>query len=187
MRGGLDSYVNAGSPQDKWHAALFTILHSPGARPYVNARSRRSTPMQQIDSYRDNWWCTDIGSYPEEGIYAKYDRWGENDPNLKFKDRPDAPAYPSFLSPEELEAARSQWRQLSGLGTGPNYLARQTLNWAKEEPQDPRIPEALHLAVRSTRYGCDNRETSRLSHQAFKLLHGRYPNSKWAIETPFWY
>ena len=187
MKKDLDSYAVDGPASDKWHAALFTVLHSPGARPYVNALSGRGTAMQKIDSYRDNWWCVDIGSYPEEVNYGKNGTSSDRNENLKFKERPDAPAYPSFLTPEQLEAARSQWKELATSGTGPNYLVGQTLKWAKESSRNPRIPEALHLAVRTTRYGCGNRETSRLSRQAYDLLHSRYPNSKWAKETPFWY
>ena len=54
-------------------------------------------------------------------------------------------------------------------------------------PHDPQVPEALHFAVRSTRYGCNSDDDSKLSHQAFRLLHERYPASKWAKATPFWY
>jgi hypothetical protein len=32
--------------------------------------------------------------------------------------------------------------------------------WDWERPNDPRVPEALHLAVRATRYGCTDDETS---------------------------
>jgi hypothetical protein len=78
-------------------------------------------------------------------------------------------------------------QNLHGSVRDANYLPQQALKWARETPDDPRIPEALHFAVRATRYGCDHEETSRLSKEAFKLLHNRYPNSKWAKETPYWF
>jgi len=49
------------------------------------------------------------------------------------------------------------------------------------------VPEALYLAVRSTRYGCTDKETGRLSKTAFELLHSRYPDSEWAKKTKFWF
>jgi hypothetical protein len=98
-----------------------------------------------------------------------------------------APAAPSFLTVEQQKAGEAEWLQLAGSRAGSTYLARETLAWAKAKPGDPRVPEALHFAVRSTRYGCDDEGISVLSHKAFALLHERYPNSKWAKATPYWY
>ena len=67
----------------------------------------------------------------------------------------------------------------------PDYLASLTIDWVKSAPNDPRAPEALHLAVRATRYGCVA-EKSRFSKEAFALLHRRYPNSEWARKTKYW-
>ena len=55
-------------------------------------------------------------------------------------------------SPEGRRASGSP--ETACLDTAPNYLVAQVLAWAKRAPGDPRVPEALHLAVRSTRYGC---------------------------------
>jgi hypothetical protein len=49
------------------------------------------------------------------------------------------------------------------------------------------VPEALHLAVKSTRYGCTDKETGRWSKAAFDLLRRKYPNSTWAKQTPYWF
>ncbi|HKA53560.1 MAG TPA: hypothetical protein VKJ47_07840 [Candidatus Binatia bacterium] len=61
---------------------------------------------------------------------------------------------------------------------------RLVITWAKEHPDDPRIPAALHRAVKSARYGCTSGELSR---QAFQLLHKRYPESEWTRKTKYWY
>jgi hypothetical protein len=61
------------------------------------------------------------------------------------------------------------------------------LAWAKRTPNDPRVPEALHLAVRSTRYGCTDTKTTQFSKQAFRVLHKQYPQSSWAQQTRYWY
>jgi hypothetical protein len=52
--------------------------------------------------------------------------------------------------------------------------------WDWERPNDPRVPEALHFAVRVTRCGCTDDETSQWSNKAFQLLHRRYAKSEWA-------
>jgi outer membrane protein assembly factor BamD (BamD/ComL family) len=66
-------------------------------------------------------------------------------------------------------------------------LTNQVLAYAKQHPQDPRVPQALHLAIRSTRFGCTNAETSRLSKTAFDFLHERYPQSEWTAKTKYYY
>jgi hypothetical protein len=58
--------------------------------------------------------------------------------------------------------------------------------WAKAHPDDSRVPEALHLAVRTTRY-TNGAHTTTFPKQAFVLLHTRYPKSPWTAATPYWY
>src|SRR6266700_4188640 len=185
MKDDLESYAHAESPQSQWHAALLTILHFPGARPYVNAGLARTTDIGTIDNFRDNWWCDDMGQYLETAGGDLY--WEAKDATRKGHERADLPSYLGFLSTEEKEAARSQWRTLDAFGTAANYLPEQTLNWARENPDDPRVPVALHFSVLSTRYGCEDQGTSRLSKEAFRLLHDQYPSSKWAKQTPYWF
>ena len=130
-----------------------------------------------MDSYRDNWWCaaapTSLSELPSEGE-------GKKDPAAS------ASRIPEFLRASQTVAA-AEAAKLRALGTGPNYLAQTAINWATKNPTDARAPEALHLAVRSTRYGCTDKETGRWSKAAFDLLHRRYPNSSWAKETKYWF
>jgi hypothetical protein len=95
-------------------------------------------------------------------------------------------AAPDFLKTAQAAAAR-QYAALQALGTGPNYLCRMAIEWAQKTPGDPRAPEALHLAVRSTRYGCTDKDTGRWSKAAFDLLHSKYPNTTWANNTKYWF
>src|SRR5581483_8624537 len=71
--------------------------------------------------------------------------------------------------------------------TAPNYLGRSVIAWAKEHPSDARSPEALHLTVRATRYGCTNDESRDYSYGAFQLLDKKYPENEWTKKTPFWF
>ena len=62
MSQSLKAYAATQGTEEKWRSALFTILHFPGLRPYVNAGSARQTTLEKIDNYRDNWWCVDVGA-----------------------------------------------------------------------------------------------------------------------------
>jgi len=73
------------------------------------------------------------------------------------------------------------------LDTAPNYLGDIVTRWARKNPNDARAPEALHLVVKATRFGCTNQESWRYSREAFQLLHRSYPASLWARQTPYWY
>jgi hypothetical protein len=175
------------SPKDaaeKHFAAIFVVLNNPGMKPSARESSLRSTTLGELDNYRDNWWCTDMSAGPNWGqSYEPYNK----DANLKFVDRdPDFP-YPAWLTEPQRDAAKTEWGKLSRVGTAPNYLAEQVIAYAKRRGEDPRIPQALHLAVRSTRFGCTNVETSRFSKAAFDFLHEHYPHSEWSTKTRYYY
>ena len=76
---------------------------------------------------------------------------------------------------------------MNNLGPAPDYLPREVIDWAKTHPSDPRVAEALALAVKSTRFGCTDQKTGQFSKQAFDLLHSRYPKSSWAQQTKYWF
>jgi hypothetical protein len=107
--------------------------------------------------------------------------------NLKFVDRdPDFP-FPTWLTESQKNSARAEWGKLSQVGTAPNYLVEQVVAYAKQHGEDPRLPQAWHLAVRSTRFGCTNAESSRLSKAAFDFLHEHYSQSEWTAKTKYYY
>ena len=158
---------------DKHFAAVWTFLHNPGLRPYVEPGSNGRDPAQvhEMDHFRDNWWC--------EGMSAARD-------TRPADSRTPAP-FPPFVSAADKTAATGEWERLSKIETGPNYLGRQVLAWAKQHPDDARIPEALHLVVNGTHYGCANDDTINVSRAAFDLLHRRYPKSEWTAKTRYYY
>ncbi len=172
----LASYQKAATPDARRFAAAFLSLKFPGLRPYVSAGIGRRTAVEEVDSYRDNWWCTEPPT--PENIPMGDDEEG------KAKAKPITP--PEFLKSSQALAA-SQFAALQALGTAPDYLCRTAIAWAEKNPADPRSPEALHLAVRSTRFGCTDKETGRWSKAAYDLLHSRYPNTTWAKNTKYWF
>jgi hypothetical protein len=172
----LGAYQRATTPEARKFATGFMALKFPGLRPYVSAGIGRTTELKEIDSYRDNYWCTEPPAS---------DRGAPSD------DAEDKPKPKPIPPPEFLLASRSlatkQIADLEALGTGPNFLCQMAIAWTEKNPADPRSPEALHLAVRSTRYGCTDKETGRWSKTAFDLLHQRYPNTVWAKNTKYWF
>jgi hypothetical protein len=180
----MEPFRSGTGAAEKHFVALFIILSNPGMKPSVQQGLLRSTTLGELDNYRDNWWCTDMGAGSNWAqSYSIYDK----DINLKFVDRdPDFP-FPAWLTAEQKSEAIAEWRKLSATGTAPNYLTSQVLSYAKEHTQDSRAPQALHLAVRSTRFGCSNVETSKLSKAAYDFLHEHYPQSEWAAKTKYYY
>jgi tetratricopeptide (TPR) repeat protein len=178
LRSFLTAYEQAATPDARRFAAAFLSLKFPGLRPYVSAGIGRSTPLNEIDSYRDNYWCAE----PPVSLSGPPSTGEDEDTKAKKKVAPP----PAFLKSSQSLAA-SQFAGLKALGTAPNYFCRIAIEWAKKNPTDPRAPEALHLAVRSTRYGCTDKETGRWSKAAYDLLHLRYPNTVWAKNTKYWF
>jgi hypothetical protein len=132
--------------------------------------------LHQQDSYRDNWWCRSYFVSPSPEGAPK---------SVVFIPVQGPP--PAFLTLAEVQKGASEAAALRALGTAPNYISRQVIEWANRRPSDPRVPEALHLAVRTTRYGCTDKDTVRWSKAAFDVLHRKYPNSTWAKKTPYWF
>jgi hypothetical protein len=189
LRPQFEAFLKSASSEDRRFAAAYLLLQTPGLRPYVPAVLQRRTPAPvRLDSVRDNWWCS-FGEMdrPPGGGWNYYERCCTLSTALQ-------PVYPEarveapvFLTKASRAAAAAEWKKLQSLPTAPNYLAAQAIAYARNHPNDPRVPESLHLAVRATRYGCTDVETGKFSKQAFDLLHQRYPKSPWAEKTPYWY
>lgn len=175
----LDEYVSATTPQTKKFSAFYAWLKSPGLEPVVDIGVGRTTKIQEQETYRDNWWCR-AAFPPTEG-----EGESTNDAPLSFTSRAVHPLL--FLSNAQKIAGEREANALNQLGAAPNYIAREAIQFANRMPNDPRMPEALHLAVKTTRYGCTDKETGRWSKAAYDLLHRKYPNSTWAKKTPYWF
>ena len=170
----IRGYDNASTDDARTFAATWMMLHFPGIRPFISGGRFRETRFAAIDDFRDNWWCGNpfsIGVEPATG-----------------KSKPaEPPPFPAFMIAAQRASTEEQWRKLSTLAAGPDYMGHVVLDWAKAHPDDQHLAEALHLVVRATRYGCSDDGTAQISKQAFDVLHARYPNSSWAKQTPYWY
>ncbi len=162
LRSPLQAWLAEKDPKAAKFEAVLVMLRAPGLQPEIRDRFGRTTAVNRIDDFRDNWWdLSNPGSVSEIA--------------------------PQFLPRPERTAGQKEWQRLQAEAVrAPDYLCRETLVWARAHPDDPRVPEALHLAVRTTRYTNGERSTT-FPKQAFALLHTRYRKSKWAAMTPYWY
>jgi tetratricopeptide (TPR) repeat protein len=93
-----------------------------------------------------------------------------------------------FLTAEQRAAGEKEARQIeSAPPWQATYLLKESIEWARAHPDDPRVPQALHMAVAASRYRHTDADTGKYSEQAFDLLHRRYPKSEWAARTPYWF
>lgn len=167
----MEPFRLARTNEEKHFAAMFVTLQNPGLSPYVRTGLLRSATLGEIDNYRDNWWCEPL---KDGGGRFRADR----DPSA-----PD----PAFLSASEVEQLKQENAKLADIAVAPNILAAEVLTFAKSHPDDEQVPQALHLVVRSTRYGCTDTETRKWSEKSFRLLHEHYPKSEWTIRTKYYY
>ncbi len=147
----------ARSAKERRFAAALGLLRLPGSRYIPDAGVGRMTPIDQIDDYRDNWWCAVTG----------------------------APPPPSFLTDTERRRAAEEQATLIAAGSGPVALGQIVLDWVGAHKSDPRSAEALARIVRATRYSCGG--NAAISQRAFKLLQKDYKDTAWAKDTPYWY
>jgi hypothetical protein len=187
MSAHLDDYLTARGSDARKFTAVYAWLKFPGLEPNVDSGlGRLLLPLGQQDPYRDNWWCSSASGF---------ERATAPEPDTETKEKDTAKAFtaigeadsPLFLDQSQRAAALKEHDRLANFGAAPNYLSRQVISWATKNPNDPRVPEALHLAIKSTRYGCPDKETGAASKAAYQLLHKRYPASPWTKKTPYWY
>ncbi|MBF0526461.1 MAG: hypothetical protein HQK56_15365 [Deltaproteobacteria bacterium] len=167
----LDAYFAAEDGQGRRFAAIFLMLKFPGMQPEIYSGVGRTTPLNEIDDLRDNWWQP----WSQEAITTA---------SGGAKPRSD---FPAFFNDMDKLSATIQREQLVSLPAAANILCQEVIQWAKLHPQDPRVPEALHLAVKSTRYSWGDDDTANFSKAAFLLLHQKYPKSGWAKQTKYWF
>jgi hypothetical protein len=187
LKSGLERVAAEKTKEARHFAAIFTILRNPGLRPNATSGVLRSDAIDAINQYRDNWWCPAAEPTDRDG-QGGGNGWAPTiSIPLRQVDSPKDFGSPSFLNEAGKKLATAEWQRILSTGSAPDYLTRSVLDWANSNPTDERVPEALYLAVRSTRFGCTTASTAKLSKQAYDVLHSRYPKSAWAVKTKYWY
>jgi len=195
----LVEYAAAQTREEGRFIASFIMLKYPGMKPYLVRGIGRTTALDKIDDYRDNWWCplkndwlSSLGNETkpirkQRGLVTNLFNKLSSYISPSGQSKAHSADYPNFISDEMIDTTEHEIGALQKIEAGPNYLSAIVLPWAANKPKDSRVPEALHLLVKATRYGCADDETSSHSKAAFKLLHKKYPNSKWTKETPYYF
>jgi hypothetical protein len=63
---------------------------------------------------------------------------------------------PRFYPLDQLVQAATQYEQLQQLPDSSTVIGQRVIDYANQHPNDPKVPEALALTVRATRYACQN-------------------------------
>lgn len=159
-------FLSAHDPEEARFAALFIILRIPSLSPWLWSSEYRTPNFAAPHYLGSGCWYNDNAPPPRQ----------PSSPSLRF------------LTSDQRMAAETEWKQIHAAESwGATLLARQTVDWARKHPDDPRVPEALHRAVQASRYRCTDANTGKYSKQAFDLLHRQYSKSKWMDRTKYWY
>jgi len=167
LKEDLSNFLGAKSyDEKKFSTAIFFLKYSRLSHMLDERLDEiliEKASVKERDIYGDNWWC--------DTYYKQYDINGLT----------------KFISSEDAEVAKSENQKIYEI-IAPNYLSEIVIDYALKNPNDSRVPEALHSTVMLTRHArCGDSKTTSFSQRAFQVLHDRYPNNYWTKQTPYWY
>jgi hypothetical protein len=185
---------------------LLDVLRSPGLNLLITLHNRgpasptREASFVSIDTFQhsdNNWWCrweTDRHDamverlllenfFPNSGALA-LDATGGFSLRAQLRTMLNGSYVVRQQDLDEQEA-------LSRIDCAPKMLSERVIAWARRPgwfaPRN-EIAEALALAVRTTRWGCQrDGGHGAYSRAAFELLHRRFRDTDAARRTRYWY
>ncbi len=164
----LETVKAATNPIARDRAALYFLIKNPLFSPYVeDGLGKSDNEFHEWDA--NDWWCE-----PYDLTY---------DEEQKTEVPRQLPGAPKFLKAQQIAAARSEKKRLKDIGDAPKFLAGKVIEWARRNPVDKRVPEALYLMVRAngwTKYGCGS--NFELRTELIEILRTRYPKSEWTAK-----
>lgn len=169
----LKGYLAARHDEERRFAAAFVVLHWPGLEPVLSVSFLRDGSLRKLSEFRNNWWSTSL-----------LPKVQSSDP---LEELPSDETAPRFLNRAERTAGEREYAALGKVESASNWLPRAVIEWAESHRDDPRVPEALHLAVNATHYAGDTTGAGPYSKKAFQLLHRNYPRSPWTAKTKYYY
>jgi hypothetical protein len=185
MKTWLEKYDQSATAEERHVNGLMALMRFPSVRPYVNEGFGRGD-FAAYDSYRDNWWCTDVGTALTVNNYgSSYSYDGQKVPGPTLASTVEFPD-PAFIDTAEAAQAKKELESLAKLGTAPDYFAAQALAWVAAHPADERNADLLGFAKRVMRNGCRSKESSQWDHKLFLTMQKRYPESAWAKRYSTW-
>jgi hypothetical protein len=190
---------------------LLTILRSPrfgilvgapGLRDGIETGRSDFNELDGGDPNDKNWWCPfqpdrQLGGLREQFNAALgidyYDQYGNSSLtpvyDQKVRDGMNK-AREAVLRGHPMVRAMG-WTEitaLSQMASAPKTLSQSAIRWGKASQGDDGAPEALALAVRTTRHGCrwSGRHGS-YSKAAQELLQAKFKDTPWARQTNYWF
>ena len=190
---------------------LLTILRSPPHNILVSmpggwqSESIKPDSFTEIDGWNPNdknWWCPyepdrQLGALRQQaddvnGFPVYFDdqmrRLGDvYDPALRVS----MAANRDVVLKAHPMVKAVDWKELNSLSRmaqGPERLTKAAIDWGKASKGKDGAPEALALAVRTTRYGCNwHGGHGAYSKPAQQLLVTKFAGTEWQKQTPYWF
>jgi hypothetical protein len=166
-------YITASDIQARRFQGMYMMMKNPGMRPYIPTGYGRSDNIGELNIFHDNWWGKYYVSREDERLSLD---------GLQVDRHPA-----EFLSDKQRREAEMEWKLLGEFQPAFSVFTSEAVKWAKDHPNDPRSPEALYLAIRTSRYSAAGTSDSLNAKPAFVLLHKKYPRSSWAKKAPYWF
>jgi len=167
----LKDYLEASTAQQRSNEALYIILKYPNLSPWLSAGIPEFTTSEKLEYYFDtSWWCRPSDTdYTVDGIEV-----------------PKVVPSPGFLSAQVVASAKRERTALIAIDDAKSFLGKRVLEWSRQSLDDPRLPEALFIAVRANqeyKYGCGGWQHDEETRMALeKVLREKYPNNPWTVK-----
>jgi hypothetical protein len=181
-----------------------------GATWGVNVNANDVFAFDDWNASDGNWWCpaaktsfdlaaammsNDIGPSPRLDEIASAASEYAYPPETWGNPVDADAAFFTFVPLGRLGDGGAELAAVRATGSSTQRMAQDAVAWGKHSNWleratggDEYLPEALHLAVRATRYGCRRpADNGPWSEAAFNMLRSRFPNSAWAARTPYWF
>jgi hypothetical protein len=193
------------------HAATLTILRNPRFNILVtspdlfwtdDSATEKFDELNYYDHNDLNWWCPFESDRMLGAVRSGYDQLsGMAEVRDYYTD--DLKPLLETDAVATADAARDQllknhpvlkavnWKELASLAKAPpapKALTQAAMRWAKMSDGKDGAPEALALAVRATRYGCNWHGSHKsYSKPAQEMLKAKFGTTEWAAKTPYWF
>lgn len=191
---------------------LLSVLRTPRYNTLVNAPGQweplamtdlgeSAGTLDEYDHNDRNWWCPFEPDRHLGALRAEFDMDSGSSVNEWMQDEMKAVADPAIKA--NLDQLREMtlgqhpvvktigWKELAALSAAPGApkrLAERAMAWAKASRGKDGAPEALALAVRATRYGCNwHGGHKAYSKPAQEMLQAKFKDTVWASQTPYWF
>ena len=174
-------------PQLKESLNLFLSEQNPKRQHYIAHLLITRFPSFSILIY-PNAWRNKAGGWRDCGLdHSKVDtksglreNWWKDGILKELTTTP----LPSFLTQEEATNTEKEFKQLEeNIPLKTNHFCQLAIQWFKEMPQDPLLPEMMHHCIQMSRHTY----APKSSYDVFKLIHKHFKDSKYAQKSRYHY